>query len=92
MSQIIIKPQNCPKVKKTSNFMTKYEYAKVLSARIVELNNGRPPRVYTEGMYDNYEIAKKELFEGVIPWGIRRVLHDGTYEDWDIVEMNIMEY
>jgi DNA-directed RNA polymerase I, II, and III subunit RPABC2 len=37
------------------------------------------------------DIAKKELMERKIPFIIRRPLPDGSYEDWRVDELRILE-
>jgi DNA-directed RNA polymerases I, II, and III subunit RPABC2 len=40
---------------------------------------------------DPIMIAEKELAERKIPFIIRRYLPDGTYEDWRVNELNIID-
>ncbi|ORD96119.1 RPAB2 [Hepatospora eriocheir] len=75
-------------VKKTSNQITIYEYAQVLGYRAVQLSNNSKPLVDTEGMTDCLEIAKKEYKEGKIPYIVRRILPDKSYEDWNLSELH----
>jgi DNA-directed RNA polymerases I, II, and III subunit RPABC2 len=74
----------------TTRFMTKYERARVLGTRAMQLSMNAPPLVEIEpGMIDPLEIASKELRERKLPLIIRRFLPDGSYEDWPINDLII---
>lgn len=74
----------------TTRFMTKYERARVLGTRAMQLSMNAPPLVDVEpGMIDPLEIAAKELRERKLPLIIRRHLPDGSFEDWPINELVI---
>lgn len=47
-----------------SNTITNYELARYISARAVELINGKPPKIDVEGEHDPIKVAIKELAEG----------------------------
>jgi len=47
-----------------SNTITNYELARYISARAVELINGKKPKVDVEGEHDPIKLAIKELIEG----------------------------
>lgn len=47
-----------------SNTITNYELARYISARAVELINGKKPKVDVEGEHDPIKVAIKELSEG----------------------------
>ena len=68
--------------------MTKYERARVLGTRALQLSKNAPPMVVPQaGETDPYMIAERELAERVIPFIVRRYLPDRTYEDWKISEL-----
>jgi DNA-directed RNA polymerases I, II, and III subunit RPABC2 len=69
--------------------LTKYERAKVLGTRALQLSNGAKPYVDITGIVDVIDIAKKELREYKIPIIIRRKMPDGTYIDIKVSEMII---
>lgn len=73
--------------RKTTVFMTKYERARVLGTRALQLSHGAQPLVATEGQTDPLMIARRELNEKKIPFIIRRYLPDQSYEDWTIDEL-----
>ncbi|KEG06560.1 DNA-directed RNA polymerase subunit [Trypanosoma grayi] len=73
----------------TAPVLTKYERARILGTRALQLSMNAPVLVALEGETDPLTIAQKELREGVIPLIIRRVLPDNTYEDWRISELDI---
>ena len=71
-------------------FMTKYERARVLGTRAMQISRNAPVFVELEpNETDPLLIAEKELREKKIPFIIRRFLPDGTYEDWPISDLII---
>lgn len=77
--------------KTTTTLMTKYERARVLGARALQIAMCSPVMVELEGETDPLMIAMKELRARKIPIIIRRYLPDGSYEDWGIDEMIITD-
>ncbi|CAC9536980.1 putative DNA-directed RNA polymerase subunit [Leishmania infantum JPCM5] len=71
----------------TSAVMTKYERARVLGTRALQISMNAPVAVALEGETDPLTIAVKELRERRTPLIIRRVLPDNTYEDWSVSEL-----
>ncbi len=69
--------------------MTKYEKARVLGTRALQISMNAPVMVDIAGETDPLKIARKELNERKIPMIIRRYLPNGTYEDWNIDELII---
>jgi DNA-directed RNA polymerase I, II, and III subunit RPABC2 len=62
-------------------FLTKYERARVLGTRALQLSLNAISTVDTTNMTDPLKIAEKELTEGKIPVIVRRRLPDGNYVD-----------
>ncbi|KAF3956980.1 hypothetical protein CMV_017959 [Castanea mollissima] len=75
------------RLRKTSKYMTKYERARILGTRALQISMNAPVMVELEGETDPLEIAMKELRERKIPFTIRRYLPDGSYEDWGVDEL-----
>lgn len=73
----------------TTKYMTKFERARVLGTRALQISMNAPVMVPLEGETDPLEIARKELRERKIPITIRRYLPDGSYEDWPIDDLLI---
>ena len=72
----------------TSTFLTKYERARILGTRALQLSKNAPPMVVPQpGETDPYKLAERELAERKIPFIIRRYLPDHTYEDWKLSEL-----
>jgi DNA-directed RNA polymerases I, II, and III subunit RPABC2 len=72
----------------TSTFMTKYEKARVLGTRALQISKNAPLMITpVPGESDPYKLAERELTEGKIPFIIRRYLPDGSYEDWKLAEL-----
>ncbi|KAF9975969.1 DNA-directed RNA polymerases I II and III subunit RPABC2 [Actinomortierella ambigua] len=81
-------PKPVPKEERTTTpYMTKYERARILGARALQLSMNAPVLVDLEGESDALEIAMKELNQKKIPLVIRRNLPNNTYEDWEVSEM-----
>ncbi|XWS61120.1 hypothetical protein CRYUN_Cryun07bG0097900 [Craigia yunnanensis] len=74
-------------IRKTSKYMTKYERARILGTRALQISMNASVMVELEGETDPLEIAMKELRERKIPFTIRRYLPDGSYEDWGVDEL-----
>lgn len=73
----------------TTKYMTKYERARVLGTRALQISMNAPVMVDIENETDPLKIAMKELRQRKIPIIIRRYLPDGSYEDWSIDELII---
>ncbi|DBA03787.1 TPA: hypothetical protein N0F65_005677 [Lagenidium giganteum] len=73
----------------TTRYMTKYERARVLGTRALQISMNAPVMVDIEGETDPLKIAMKELRERKIPIIIRRYLPDSSFEDWSIDELII---
>lgn len=71
----------------TTRYLTKYERARVLGTRALQISMNAPVMVDLEGETDPLRIAQKELRERKIPIVIRRYLPDGSFEDWGIDEL-----
>lgn len=79
-----------PKADRTTTpFMTKYERARVLGTRALQISMNAPVLVDIEGETDPLQIAMKELNAKKIPLVVRRYLPDGSYEDWSVDELII---
>ncbi|XP_055627575.1 DNA-directed RNA polymerases I, II, and III subunit RPABC2 [Toxorhynchites rutilus septentrionalis] len=82
-----------PKSKRiTTKYMTKYERARVLGTRALQIAMCAPIMVELEGETDPLQIAMKELKQRKIPIIIRRYLPDSSYEDWSIDELIIIDH
>ena len=80
------KPQ---KERISTKFLTKYERARVLGARALQISKNAPLLVDVEpGEWDPLKIAERELVNRKIPFIIRRYLPDGSYEDWKLDELS----
>jgi DNA-directed RNA polymerase I, II, and III subunit RPABC2 len=73
-----------PKNFTTTRYMTKYERARILGTRALQISMGAPVMVELSGETDPLAIALRELKEKKIPITIRRRLPDGSFEDWQI--------
>ncbi|KAJ3084531.1 RNA polymerase Rpb6 [Rhizoclosmatium globosum] len=75
----------------TTPYMTKYEKARVLGTRALQISMNAPVMVDLNGESDPLVIAMKELREKKMPLMIRRYLPDGSYEDWAVHELHAPE-
>lgn len=82
------KDRAIPKDQRTTTpYLTKYERARLLGTRALQISMNAPVTVNLEGETDPLEIAMKELREGTLPLMVRRYLPDGSYEDWEVSEL-----
>ncbi|EDO19250.1 hypothetical protein Kpol_1050p110 [Vanderwaltozyma polyspora DSM 70294] len=83
-----LKERAIPKNDRTTTpYMTKYERARILGTRALQISMNAPVFVDLEGETDPLRIAMKELAEKKIPLVIRRYLPDGSFEDWSVEEL-----
>ncbi|VEU22031.1 DEKNAAC103035 [Brettanomyces naardenensis] len=73
----------------TTPYMTKYERARILGTRALQIAMNAPVLVDIEGETDPLQIAQKELSQKKIPLIVRRYLPDNSYEDWSVEELII---
>lgn len=66
----------------TSRFMTKYEKARILGTRALQISKNAPLMVDPNDETDPYRLAEMELSSKKVPFIVRRYLPDGSYEDW----------
>mmetsp|Transcript_28287 Transcript_28287/g.79853 ORF Transcript_28287/g.79853 Transcript_28287/m.79853 type:complete len:134 (-) Transcript_28287:345-746(-) len=84
-------PEQGDRPRITTRYMTKYERARILGTRALQISMNAPVMVDLEDETDPLEIAMKELREKKIPFTIRRYLPDGSYEDWAVHELIIVD-
>ena len=75
----------------TTPFLTKYEKARVIGARALQISKNAPILVNPQEETDPILIAEKELREHKIPFIIRRFLPDGSYEDWAVKDLKLTD-
>jgi DNA-directed RNA polymerase I, II, and III subunit RPABC2 len=81
--------ESIPKERRiTSPYMTKYEKARILGTRALQISMNAPVMVDLNGETDPLQIAMKELREKKIPLMVRRFLPDGSFEDWAVDEVS----
>ena len=73
----------------TSKFMTKYERARILGTRALQISKNAPLMVDPGDESDPYRLAEIELSEKKIPFIVRRYHPDGSYEDWKVSELYV---
>ena len=78
----------------TTPFLTKYEKARIIGARALQISKNSPILISTQelgGETDPIVIAEMELRAGKIPFIIRRYLPNGSYEDWPVKELKLSD-
>ena len=75
----------------TTPFLTKYEKARVIGARALQISKNAPILVNIKDETDPILIAEEELRAQKIPFIIRRFLPDGSYEDWAVKELKLCD-
>ncbi|GAA5848858.1 hypothetical protein JCM9279_002965 [Rhodotorula babjevae] len=80
-------PTEGNKERVTTPYMTKYERARILGTRALQISMNAPVLVPLEGESDPLQIAEKELAAKKIPLVVRRFLPDGSFEDWLVSEL-----
>ncbi|KAL1748987.1 RNA polymerase, subunit omega/K/RPB6 [Schizophyllum fasciatum] len=72
----------------TTPYLTKYERARILGTRALQISMNAPVLVpLDQEETDALQIAIKELSQRKIPLIIRRYLPDGSFEDWSVSEL-----
>ncbi len=75
----------------TIPLLTKYERARIIGMRTVQLNNGADPLVEVpDTLLDNTIIAEKELMAKKIPFILCRPLPNGSKEYWKLEDLEIL--
>lgn len=75
--------------RRTSEFMSKFEYTRVISERAQQIQNGSQIFVEPDPFMDEIEIAKLEVKLHKCPFIIRRLYPNGNVgEDWSVNEMS----
>ena len=76
--------------------MTKFEKAKIIGVRAVQISKNAPLYLNSDNIanmnWDPITIAEKELAEKCIPFIIRRYLPDGSFEDWKLNELKTFDW
>jgi DNA-directed RNA polymerase I, II, and III subunit RPABC2 len=75
----------------TPPFLTKYEKARILGERAMQINAGAKPFVQVDdNIINGYLIAVKELAEKKIPFIIKRPMPNGGCEYWKLKDLEIL--
>ncbi|GAA5988789.1 hypothetical protein JCM11641_004852 [Rhodosporidiobolus odoratus] len=80
-------PAEANKERVTTPYMTKYERARILGTRALQISMNAPVLVQLSGESDPLVIAQMELAQKKVPLVVRRFLPDGSYEDWLVSEL-----
>ncbi|CAD8062694.1 unnamed protein product [Paramecium primaurelia] len=75
----------------TPPFLTKYERARVIGTRALQISKNSPIYVDPKETTDPIQVAQQELNENKIPFIIRRYLPNGNFEDWELQELERLD-
>ncbi|CAD8171448.1 unnamed protein product [Paramecium pentaurelia] len=75
----------------TPPFITKYELARVIGTRALQISKNSPIYVDPKDSIDPITIAEQEFNENKIPFIIRRYLPNGNFEDWELQELERLD-
>ncbi|CAD8177163.1 unnamed protein product [Paramecium pentaurelia] len=75
----------------TPPFLTKYERARVIGTRALQISKNSPIYVDPKETTDPILVAQQELNENKIPFIIRRYLPNGNFEDWELQELERLD-
>lgn len=76
---------------KTYPLLSKYEKTKIIGLRVSQLNKGAKPYIKMENLFlDKHIIADKELTQKKLPFIIQRPIPNGTFEYWNIKDLEII--
>ncbi|RMF29216.1 MAG: DNA-directed RNA polymerase subunit K [Candidatus Nitrosothermus koennekii] len=66
--------------------LTRFERARIVGARALQLSLGAPPLVVVRSdINDSIKLAEYELEQKALPISVRRVLPDGKYQNIPII-------
>ena len=75
----------------TTPYLTKYEKARIIGARALQISKNAPIFVNAENETDPILIVEKELRLHKIPFIIKRFLPDWPYEDWAVKDLKLTD-
>jgi len=78
-----------PEDRITRPMMTRYERARIIGTRALQISMCAPVLVDIGQETDPLVIAMMEMREKKIPMIVRRYMPDGSYEDWKVDELEI---
>ncbi|MBI5133456.1 MAG: DNA-directed RNA polymerase subunit K [Thaumarchaeota archaeon] len=77
-----LKPKEAKKIVVGPPRLTRFERARIIGARALQISLGAPPLVPTaEGVRDAITMAGEELVQKALPISLRRILPNGQYQD-----------
>jgi DNA-directed RNA polymerase subunit K/omega len=79
----------------TEPYYTKYEYTCLVATRAQQIADGARPLISLDGMLTSdprfvWNVAEREVQEGVLPFIIHRRLPSGVSEYWSALELKII--
>ncbi len=84
-------PSQANKTRITSKYLNKYERVKVIGIRAQQISLGALPLVDIGNLTDPIDIANLEIKEKKCPIIIKRYLPNGTFEQWSVNELLLLD-
>lgn len=78
-------------VRKTTKYMTKFEFTSMVALRTVQLDMGAPCNIPRTPSMKNMDIAEIEVRARIAPLAVVRTWTDGTEEVWKLNELEIID-
>lgn len=78
------------KKRKTSDFLTRFEYAEIISSRAKQISDGGKCFIETN-LVNSIDIAKEELRQGKCPLNVERTIGDKIKEIWSVNELSYIK-
>lgn len=76
-------------MRKTSPYMTKFEYSYLISQRAFMIEHDSPLMLPDTKLIHSIDIAKEETEKGLNPIIIQRVMPNGDIEEWECKELGL---
>jgi DNA-directed RNA polymerase subunit K/omega len=76
---------------RTVPIVTKYEKARIIGQRAMQLNSGAVPYILVDNLIDGATIAELEFEQKKIPVIIKRPIPNGAFEYWRLQDLEILE-
>jgi DNA-directed RNA polymerases I, II, and III subunit RPABC2 len=75
----------------TYPILSKYEKAKIIGLRVVQLNRGAPSFIQNDHLIlDKHILAEEELKQKKIPFILKRPLPNGAFEYWNLKDLELL--
>lgn len=77
--------------KRTNPYMTRFEFTKLVATRVVQLQAGAPCTIDRKPGMSLSDIAEAEVRARTAPLIVRRLLPDGSHEEWRLTDLHMIK-